>query len=152
MAVLCGIGFTMSLFIGSLAWNHSDFDPHRLGVLGGSLASAVLGYVPLRAASQAVAPERVAPVTAEGERWADYQPQAPSAPGSPAHDVVAAVHVQGLAGDDLREVAGEHRRRNADLIRRLPACALARVALFCPAIRRSDQFRRRRASAPDPER
>ena len=46
MAVLCGIGFTMSLFIGSLAWNHSDFDPAvRLGVLGGSLASAVLGCV-----------------------------------------------------------------------------------------------------------
>jgi NhaA family Na+:H+ antiporter len=66
MAVLCGIGFTMSLFIGSLAWNHSDFDPAvRLGVLGGSLASAVLGYVLLRAASQAEAPERVAPVTAE---------------------------------------------------------------------------------------
>ena len=54
MAVLCGIGFTMSLFIGSLAWNHADFHPAiRLGVLGGSLASAVLGYLLLRAASQA---------------------------------------------------------------------------------------------------
>ncbi len=53
MAVLCGIGFTMSLFIGSLAWDHSDFYPAiRLGVLAGSLASAVLGYLLLRTASQ----------------------------------------------------------------------------------------------------
>jgi Na+:H+ antiporter, NhaA family len=66
MAVLCGIGFTMSLFIGSLAWDHSDFYPAiRLGVLGGSLASAVLGYLLLRAASQAEVSGRVAPVSAK---------------------------------------------------------------------------------------
>jgi Na+:H+ antiporter, NhaA family len=59
MSVLCGIGFTMSLFIGSLAWDHSDFYPQiRVGVLGGSLASAVLGYLLLRAASQ---PETTGP-------------------------------------------------------------------------------------------
>jgi NhaA family Na+:H+ antiporter len=52
MAVLCGIGFTMSLFIGSLAWDHSEYHPAiRLGVLGGSLSSAILGYLLLRAAS-----------------------------------------------------------------------------------------------------
>jgi Na+:H+ antiporter, NhaA family len=52
-AILCGIGFTMSLFIGSLA-----FDPaaagaevnDRLGILFGSLASAIAGYSFLRAA------------------------------------------------------------------------------------------------------
>lgn len=44
MAILCGIGFTMSLFIGGLAWDHSRFDAEiRLGVLGGSLISAVAG-------------------------------------------------------------------------------------------------------------
>jgi NhaA family Na+:H+ antiporter len=49
MAMLCGIGFTMSLFIGSLAWNHSDFDaPVRLGVLIGSIVSAISGYLVLR--------------------------------------------------------------------------------------------------------
>ena len=53
MSVLCGIGFTMSLFIGSLAWDHSHFYPAiRLGVLAGSLASALLGYSVLRATSR----------------------------------------------------------------------------------------------------
>lgn len=49
MAVLAGIGFTMSLFIGTLAFS----DPAsgaavRIGVLAGSMASALLGYVILR--------------------------------------------------------------------------------------------------------
>jgi NhaA family Na+:H+ antiporter len=44
MTLLCGIGFTMSLFIGGLAWEHADFDaPVRLGVITGSLLSAVAG-------------------------------------------------------------------------------------------------------------
>ena len=47
-AALCGIGFTMSLFIGSLAFEETNvstvFD-ERLGILLGSLASGVLGYV-----------------------------------------------------------------------------------------------------------
>lgn len=50
-AVLCGIGFTMSLFIGSLAFEHGDFDYSaqvRLGVIQGSLMSALLGYAILR--------------------------------------------------------------------------------------------------------
>lgn len=52
LAVLCGIGFTMSLFIGGLAWEHSDFDaPIRLGVLAGSIASAVVGALLLTLAS-----------------------------------------------------------------------------------------------------
>ena len=53
MALLCGIGFTMSLFIGGLAWPHSNFDAMvRLGVLVGSIASAIAGTVLLRAAAQ----------------------------------------------------------------------------------------------------
>jgi Na+:H+ antiporter, NhaA family len=50
IAFLCGIGFTMSLFIGSLAFESAqgDFDPLvRLGVLGGSLTSALIGSVVL---------------------------------------------------------------------------------------------------------
>jgi NhaA family Na+:H+ antiporter len=54
-AVLCGIGFTMSLFIGSLAFEHGDFDyaaQVRLGVIEGSLLSALLGYTILRVFSR----------------------------------------------------------------------------------------------------
>lgn len=51
-AVLCGIGFTMSLFIGSLAFEESGtnllFDD-RIGIIMGSLASGILGYLILRA-------------------------------------------------------------------------------------------------------
>ncbi|MCW5699589.1 MAG: Na+/H+ antiporter NhaA [Rhodospirillales bacterium] len=48
VSLLCGIGFTMSLFIGGLAWEHSDFEaPVRLGVITGSILSAVLGYLVL---------------------------------------------------------------------------------------------------------
>lgn len=50
-AALCGIGFTMSLFIGSLAFEETDvnllFDD-RLGIILGSLASGILGYMVLR--------------------------------------------------------------------------------------------------------
>lgn len=51
MATLCGIGFTMSLFIGSLAFEHGGPEyatTVRLGILTGSLLSAVWGYVVLR--------------------------------------------------------------------------------------------------------
>lgn len=50
-AALCGIGFTMSLFIGSLAFEETSvnfvFDD-RLGILIGSFASGVIGYLVLR--------------------------------------------------------------------------------------------------------
>ena len=66
ISVLCGIGFTMSLFIGSLAWGHSHFYPAiRLGVLAGSFTSAVVGYAALRAASQATAPGPERPASVE---------------------------------------------------------------------------------------
>lgn len=49
IAIMCGIGFTMSLFIGSLAFEglpDKDFD-ERIGIMAGSLASSVLGYLVL---------------------------------------------------------------------------------------------------------
>jgi NhaA family Na+:H+ antiporter len=50
-SVLTGIGFTMSLFIGTLAFSGPEAAaPLRLGVLTGSILSAVLGYVVLRLA------------------------------------------------------------------------------------------------------
>lgn len=53
VSVLCGIGFTMSLFIGSLAFETDDAQASiRLGVLVASLISAVLGYLIMRFAPQ----------------------------------------------------------------------------------------------------
>ena len=52
IALVAGIGFTMSLFIGSLAFGDSNADISacvRLGVLSGSLLSGVIGYSLLRA-------------------------------------------------------------------------------------------------------
>jgi len=49
MALLCGIGFTMSLFIGGLAFvDPALIDAVRIGVLGGSLISALAGFIVLR--------------------------------------------------------------------------------------------------------
>lgn len=50
VAAVAGIGFTMSLFIGSLAFSTSAYDAQiRLGVLVGSISSALLGYLILSA-------------------------------------------------------------------------------------------------------
>lgn len=53
VALLCGIGFTMSLFIGTLAFERGNFDllaDVKLGVLLGSLASALAGLAVLHLA------------------------------------------------------------------------------------------------------
>lgn len=51
VALLSGIGFTMSLFIASLAFESTrigDVFDERLGILGGSLISGICGYIVLR--------------------------------------------------------------------------------------------------------
>jgi len=59
MSLLTGIGFTMSLFIGALAFATAEQAAAvRIGVIGGSLLSAVAGYVVLRLASAARGAER----------------------------------------------------------------------------------------------
>ena len=52
--MLGGIGFTMSLFIGMLAFTDAERAAEiRIGVLLGSLASALAGYLVLRAVTRA---------------------------------------------------------------------------------------------------
>ncbi len=50
VAILCGIGFTMSLFIGALAFPDDPalVDQTRIGVLSGSLLSMIAGWLLLR--------------------------------------------------------------------------------------------------------
>jgi len=52
VALLCGIGFTMSLFIGGLAFpgDAAMIDQVKLGVLAGSILSALAGFAILKAA------------------------------------------------------------------------------------------------------
>jgi NhaA family Na+:H+ antiporter len=52
VSVLCGVGFTMSLFVGSLAFENVDFAPdqvfdERLGIILGSILSASVGFLVL---------------------------------------------------------------------------------------------------------
>ena len=50
-AALCGIGFTMSLFVGSLAFEETGVDllfDERLGIIIGSLASGIAGFFILK--------------------------------------------------------------------------------------------------------
>jgi NhaA family Na+:H+ antiporter len=52
VSILCGVGFTMSLFVGSLAFENTSVDikemfDERLGILVGSFLSGVVGYLVL---------------------------------------------------------------------------------------------------------
>ena len=46
VAALCGIGFTMSLFIGSLAFAGLEIKPfdERLGIVMGTVLAGIIGY------------------------------------------------------------------------------------------------------------
>lgn len=68
VAAIAGVGFTMSLFIGGLAFDGANLDaPVRLGVLTGSIASGIVGFLLLVAAGRTeAAPLNVsAPARAE---------------------------------------------------------------------------------------
>lgn len=64
-ATLCGIGFTMSLFIGSLAFEGVDdvqmvFD-ERIGILLGSLCAGIMGYIILNLSLPKEEPQKAQP-------------------------------------------------------------------------------------------
>lgn len=64
VATLCGIGFTMSLFIGSLAFENAApvyMDNVKIGVLAGSLMSAIVGAAILFRARSVPDPSRCVP-------------------------------------------------------------------------------------------
>ncbi len=67
MALLTGIGFTMSLFIGGLAFPDEGYSAAvRIGVLTGSVLSALLGYLVLHLASRSGALVSPAAVMRDG--------------------------------------------------------------------------------------
>jgi NhaA family Na+:H+ antiporter len=56
VSLLCGIGFTMSLFIGMLAFANDPVlqDEVKIGILAGSLLSGLLGWAVLRVAPRQI--------------------------------------------------------------------------------------------------
>jgi len=60
-AILCGVGFTMSLFIGSLAFDGEGVlaatRPDRIGIIGGSLLAGIVGFVVLKMSTPKQAPD-----------------------------------------------------------------------------------------------
>ncbi len=59
IAFVCGVGFTMSFFVGTLAYpGGTTTEPYaawvRIGVIGGSLLSGLLGYIVLRLTTKPV--------------------------------------------------------------------------------------------------
>jgi len=78
VAALCGVGFTMSLFIGGLAFEHVGGDAvayltsHRLGILSGSLIAGISGYLILKFATSKP------PMIVETDKIVDKEPPAAS--------------------------------------------------------------------------
>lgn len=55
IALICGVGFTMSLFIGTLAYQHTNLDLMplvKIGVVLGSLAAGMAGFFVLKRATR----------------------------------------------------------------------------------------------------
>ncbi|MEM6649719.1 MAG: Na+/H+ antiporter NhaA, partial [Pseudomonadota bacterium] len=65
VACLTGVGFTMSLFIGGLAFETADaLNEVRLGVIAGSIFSGVIGYALIRSTAAPVEAPKTTPAPA----------------------------------------------------------------------------------------
>jgi NhaA family Na+:H+ antiporter len=59
VGMIGGVGFTVALFINELAFDRAGLvDDGKMGILAGSLVSAVVGFVVLRWATQPVSETR----------------------------------------------------------------------------------------------
>jgi len=78
VAMLCGIGFTMSLFIGELAFPGTDEasqllrEEAKVGILMGSILSAIIGFLilrfaPLHSAHDEIEAEEAGEIAADGD-------------------------------------------------------------------------------------
>ncbi len=80
VAALCGVGFTMSLFIGGLAFEHigvGDAEAylmtHRIGILTGSLIAGIAGYLILKMAKPASQVAAKKPLAADDrQEWKEW--------------------------------------------------------------------------------
>ena len=54
VALLAGVGFTMSIFVANLAFYGNDYllDSAKAGILAGSLVAGITGYLVLRLSSR----------------------------------------------------------------------------------------------------
>ncbi|MEM9234450.1 MAG: Na+/H+ antiporter NhaA, partial [Pseudomonadota bacterium] len=85
VACLTGVGFTMSLFIGGLAFNEAaQMNEVRIGVLMGSILSGVVGYTLLRVAA------KPAPLGVQEKAEARPEPADTSAPTAGSREAAPA--------------------------------------------------------------
>jgi len=86
VAALCGIGFTMSIFIGGLAFEHVGGDAasyiltHRLGILSGSIIAGVLGYLIIRTAPAGQVVTATVPASEKEKEVAEIGEEPPQSP------------------------------------------------------------------------
>ena len=149
-AFACGIGFTMSLFIASLAFEHADetfWALDKLGILLGSAASAVVGAVvlfvalPKQSGGEAdVGPDSTEVSVRAGIRWV---PANPARSGRGRRQCGARVGIS-AARRALECFTANRKRRDYSAFRALRLC----VTTGCSRVPASPSFAGRETPTP----